>query len=114
MFCVPDFTLILSADFGFAVHTVSPVFTPCGSYSYAAPELFTAETKGYDGKKADVWSLGVILYAMVCGRLPFGDDSQVKKTRDRILTTFSRNISTGKSFLWCSMMLNSLADLGLL
>ena len=41
---------------------------------------------------------GVILYAMVCGRLPFGDDAQVKKMQaQHRQLTFSRNISTGKS-----------------
>ena len=38
---------------------------------------------------------GVILYAMVCGRLPFGDDSQVKKLQSRQLS-FSRHVSYGK------------------
>jgi len=37
---------------------------------------------------------GVILYAMVCGRLPFGDDNQIKKTQSRVLY-FNRNISSG-------------------
>jgi len=31
--------------------------TPCGSYSYAAPELFSANGDAYEGTKADVWSL---------------------------------------------------------
>ena len=50
-------SLILS-DFGFALLTNKSVATtPCGSYSYAAPELFTSNGQAYDGKKADVWSL---------------------------------------------------------
>lgn len=50
-------SLILS-DFGFALlMNKSMATTPCGSYSYAAPELFTSNGKAYDGKKADVWSL---------------------------------------------------------
>lgn len=46
------------ADFGFACDlSVSPTSTPCGSYSYAAPELFNRPTERYDGKKADIWSM---------------------------------------------------------
>ena len=41
---------------------------------------------------------GVILYAMVCGRLPFGDDTQVKKTQER-LVSFNRPLTLGKQSL---------------
>jgi len=45
---------------------------PCGSTRYAAPELFTiVPNKGYDPLKADVWSLGVCLFAMMTGEMPF-------------------------------------------
>ena len=45
-------------DFGFSrTVTNQDVKTPCGSYSYAAPELFISRGSCYDGKKADIWSL---------------------------------------------------------
>ena len=45
-------------DFGFALDlSLDAAKTPCGSYSYAAPELFTSKGASYDGKKADIWSL---------------------------------------------------------
>ena len=50
--------LPILSDFGFALLTSKSLSTtPCGSYSYAAPELFTSNGLPYDGKKADVWSL---------------------------------------------------------
>ena len=50
--------------------------TKCGSPSYAAPEIIT-ETE-YDGFKTDVWCCGVILYAMLCGFLPFEGDTDME------------------------------------
>ena len=62
------------ADFGFARWMKSNVTdTSCGSPHYAAPEVIKAVP--YDGRCADIWSCGVILYALLCGSLPFNDPS---------------------------------------
>ena len=47
--------------------------TCCGSPAYAAPELVAG--KSYLGAEADLWSMGVLLYALLCGFLPFDDDN---------------------------------------
>ncbi|KAL2161240.1 hypothetical protein VTH06DRAFT_8460 [Thermothelomyces fergusii] len=63
------------ADFGMAALQQDPnhqLRTACGSPHYAAPELLRHQF--YKGSAVDIWSMGVILFAMLAGRLPFDDD----------------------------------------
>ena len=57
--------------------------TACGSPCYAAPEMI--EGKLYYGSRVDVWSSGVILFAMVAGYLPF-EDKDTSKLYQKILS----------------------------
>ena len=66
-------------DFGLS-HEFDPssclLKTKCGSPSYAAPEIISCNY--YDGFKTDIWCCGIILYAMLCGFLPFeGDENPI-------------------------------------
>lgn len=74
-------------DFGFTREyegKASYLQTFCGTICYSAPEMLKGEK--YAGEKVDVWSLGVILYALLCGELPFDEDDD-NATRTKILTT---------------------------
>lgn len=63
------------ADFGLSnvAHDGDFLRTSCGSPNYAAPEVISGNL--YAGPEVDVWSCGVILYALLCGTLPFDDES---------------------------------------
>ncbi|KDO16207.1 CAMK/CAMKL/AMPK protein kinase, partial [Saprolegnia parasitica CBS 223.65] len=71
----PSGLIVKIVDFGLSnTHEQNRLLrTACGSPCYAAPEMI--EGKMYVGPKADIWSLGVILFAMVCGFLPFEDNN---------------------------------------
>ena len=85
-----EFNNIKLIDFGLAnaMKDSQPLKTACGSPNYAAPEVISG--RSYGGSEVDVWSLGVILFAMVCGSFPFDDDS--------IPSLFSK-IKEGKYFM---------------
>lgn len=74
-------------DFGFTREYEGPLSylqTFCGTVCYSAPEMLRGEK--YAGEKVDVWSLGIILYALLTGELPFDDDDDIS-TKHKILSS---------------------------
>lgn len=70
-------------DFGFSSMKGADVnagllFTQCGTPDYCAPEIIERAEEGYNGAKVDVWSCGIILFALLAGRLPFCHDETEK------------------------------------
>ncbi|OBZ87066.1 CBL-interacting serine/threonine-protein kinase 11 [Choanephora cucurbitarum] len=75
-------------DFGLArvVDPESPLLTTrCGSEEYAAPEII--QQQPYDGRKTDTWALGIILYSLLVGYLPFRYDP---RKQERVSQLFYR------------------------
>lgn len=67
---------IVLIDFGFAevFHPTQPyIARKCGSPHYCAPEIVTRNC--YDARKADVWSLGILLFILATGHFPFDDET---------------------------------------
>ena len=54
--------------------------TPCGSPSYASPEIIKGEA--YNGFSIDIWASGIIMFAMLCGYLPFDDDDDEEEEKE--------------------------------
>ncbi len=57
--------------------------TSCGSPHYASPEIIRGDK--YDGPTSDVWSCGVVLYALLTGNLPF-DDENIRKLLNKVMS----------------------------
>lgn len=81
-------------DFGLSniYHSNELLSTSCGSPSYAAPEMLNS--KEYDGSKVDIWSSGIILFAMICGYLPFED-----KDKDNLYKKIQAGVFSIPSFV---------------
>lgn len=91
---------VIITDFGFAnrfEHRTDDLMqTSCGSPCYAAPELVISEGS-YVGSAVDIWSCGVILYAMLAGYLPF-DDDPANPDGDNINLLYKYIVNTPLSF----------------
>lgn len=69
-----DRTNLKITDFGLSTTYSGLISTPCGTPSYAPPEMLRGEN--YIGEKSDVWSCGIILFAMLGGYLPFAESKE--------------------------------------
>ncbi len=58
-------------DFGFSQDVNNRITTNKGSDGYKSPEIYRASFEGFDGEKADIFALGVILFIMIFGIPPF-------------------------------------------
>ena len=81
------------SDFGLSTFYTKNNFlqTACGTPSYAPPEMLDGQQ--YNGEASDIWSCGIILYAMLCGTLPFTESKEeiiVKKikTHDYVIPSY--------------------------
>ena len=86
-------------DFGLSnlYDPIANLSTFCGSLYFAAPELLNARV--YTGPEVDVWSFGVVLYVLVCGKVPFDDQSMpaLHAKIKRGLVEYPVWLSAGKS-----------------
>ena len=73
-----DLSAVKLTDFGLSAmidQQSEMLKTPCGTPGYVAPEVLTLIYGGYD-KQVDVWSMGVIIYILLCGFPPFFDNNE--------------------------------------
>eukprot|EP00301_Raphidiophrys_heterophryoidea_P001570 c10754_g1_i2.p1 GENE.c10754_g1_i2~~c10754_g1_i2.p1 ORF type:complete len:324 (+),score=91.11 c10754_g1_i2:110-1081(+) len=97
-----DNSPIKVADFGCATY-IPPenpnhgLSTVCGTPAFVAPEVINPHAGGY-GKQADMWSVGVILYTMLCGCLPFNEDDD-----DRLFAQIIKGDFVFEQELWAQI-----------
>jgi serine/threonine protein kinase len=89
-------TMVKLIDFGFStcIPNEKKVKLFCGTPSYMAPEIVSK--KEYSGPPADIWALGVLLFALLCGRFPFkgANDNELYKRICKGEVEFTDNVST--------------------
>lgn len=81
-------------DFGLCKqqNTGSLLLTTCGTLIYAAPEIIKEEP--YDGMKADIWSAGIVLFAMVANHFPWSSDEDLPP--EKLVHETARQIINGE------------------
>jgi len=98
--------LVKITDFGLArfINEDQLLETRCGSEEYAAPELIMG--KKYDGRKTDTWAMGVVLFALMTGQIPFlehaNDTSEqraLRCVRERVMSAAERDAQNRKAHL---------------
>lgn len=89
-------------DFGLSnlFNPASKLKTFCGSLYFAAPELLQA--RQYTGPEVDIWSFGIVLYVLVCGKVPFDDQSmpQLHAKIKRGQTEYPSSLTPGEFFFF--------------
>lgn len=99
------------ADFGMAALEPSGQMlqTSCGSPHYASPEIVAGKT--YHGGPSDIWSCGIILFALLTGHLPFDDENireLLRKVKSGVFTMPAELSGEAKDLLWRMLEINPL------
>eukprot|EP00929_Paragymnodinium_shiwhaense_P087318 TRINITY_DN47541_c0_g1_i1.p1 TRINITY_DN47541_c0_g1~~TRINITY_DN47541_c0_g1_i1.p1 ORF type:complete len:1263 (+),score=275.36 TRINITY_DN47541_c0_g1_i1:85-3873(+) len=101
-----SFGCLKIADFGVAVMAAANTILSdqCGTPSYVAPEIVLEG--GYEGFPVDIWSAGIVLYAMLCGRVPFKGDCLFELKRAIVSGQFElpAHVSAAPASMVCSLI----------